>query len=489
MRILFSLALCVFFISGYSQMQIDHAIQLTGAGVNAKISGIQNVTNTNDATSVGSLQSGGFVYSDATGSNNNFQIDINPAISAYQKGMLFSFKSNQTINGPCTLNINALGAVPIKKYVNQDVGGCEIQVGQIVTVVFDSVNFQMISFPSLGSIPSAANAGPDQLNVPQNTTITLAANSPTNGTGTWSIVSGAGGNITNPSSPTSTFTGQDSVLYTLVWTISNSCGTSTDTVNLSYVACYVPGNQTFSYTGSQQTFTVPCGASSITITAYGAQGATGANTGDPSLAKTGGLGGQSTGMLAVTQGQNLYVLVGGQNGYNGGGVGGSGGGSWGAGGIGGGASDVRMGGTGLGNRIIVAGGGGGGGGQESNYYSGAGGTGGGTTGGQGDRSQGNPTYCPGASGGTQSAGGAASCWNGGSGVCGTDGSLGQGGTGANWNSFSGGGGGGGYYGGGGSSNWAGGGGGGGGSGYTGGVTNGSMQNGVQSGNGQVVITW
>ena len=80
---------------------------------------------------------------------------------------------------------------------------------------------------------TVSNAGPDQY---KNTTFTLAANTPgTGNTGTWSIVSGpslstsqfAGGDTSNP---TSVFTPSGAGTWTLNWTITNGCGTSTDQV-------------------------------------------------------------------------------------------------------------------------------------------------------------------------------------------------------------------------------------------------------------------
>jgi uncharacterized protein (TIGR02145 family) len=89
-----------------------------------------------------------------------------------------------------------------------------------------------ISFECLPP-PTPANAGPDQLNVAGVTT-TLAGNTPTEGTGGWSIVSGANGIIANPSSPTSLFTGTNGTTYVLAWHITNSCGSSSDNVTISF---------------------------------------------------------------------------------------------------------------------------------------------------------------------------------------------------------------------------------------------------------------
>ncbi|MFN5736192.1 MAG: glycine-rich protein, partial [Flavobacteriales bacterium] len=240
------------------------------------------------------------------------------------------------------------------------------------------------------------------------------------------------------------------------------------------------GTQTFNYTGAPQSFIAPA-TGNYTLTLYGAQGGNGLNT-------TGGLGGQATGSLALTAGQTISVYVGGKGGNAGGVVGWNGGGQGGLdigagqhGGSGGGATDIRVGGTGLANRVIVAGGGAGGG------RDGATGVGGGSSG----TTSANFSSGYGGTGGTQAAGGVAWTLTRGA----TDGSLGQGGNGSTgYNSAGGGGGGGGYYGGGGGtstqnhgSGWSAGGGGG--SSYIGGVLGGSTTQGVQSNDGLCTISW
>jgi hypothetical protein len=79
-------------------------------------------------------------------------------------------------------------------------------------------------------IPTTATAGPDQT-VCEGTAITLAANTPTVGSGQWSIISGSGGSITTIASPTSIFTGVINTTYTLRWTTSNgTCANTSDDV-------------------------------------------------------------------------------------------------------------------------------------------------------------------------------------------------------------------------------------------------------------------
>ena len=192
---------------------------------------------------------------------------------------------------------------------------------------------------------------------------------------------------------------------------------------------------TFTYTGAMQTYTVPSGVTTIWVDVQGAKGGNELTC----TSDTGGAGGRTQATLAVVSGSVIYVYVGkaGDAGHAGDttGIGIGGGGAAFGSGDGGGASDIRIGGTALTNRVIVAGGGGGACGA------GTGGAGGGLTGGDGTDCNVVDSGC--GRGGTQTAGGAGAFAD-------SAGSLGFGGN-TNNDSFgliSGGGGGGGYYGGG-----------------------------------------
>lgn len=286
--------------------------------------------------------------------------------------------------------------------------------------------------------------------------------------------------------------------------VSNDAGLCGSVVSFGALVatdnCTVTQTDTYSYTGGVQTWTVPAGITTITIECWGAQGQGG----------NGGLGGYAKGDLSVTPGQTINIYVGGQNGFNGGGLGYAA--------VpknGGDASDVRLTGTALTDRVIVAGGGGaggpadvgnyqgghgGGGNSGPNYagggagqgYGGAGGIGG-ATGGTGNTS----CHAGGAGGGGFTSGGDGSCNTCYTSTCGQDGSFGLGGNGDTWEtgicySTYGGtaGGGGGYYGGGGTSvGNCGTGAGGGGSSWTGTLTNTSFMGGVKSGNGEIKISY
>ena len=255
---------------------------------------------------------------------------------------------------------------------------------------------------------------------PIGATVTLAATGYTtvSGTGTQSITVAKGTTINRIIS----LSGYN--------TINDEVTPNTDvSVTEPLTPSFTPETRTFNYTGAVQTYTVPQGCNHIIVDCVGAAGYVPTYSGTVFTTPNCGKGGRVQCKLAVTPDQILNIYVGGNNGYNGGGSSTQGYGN------GGGASDIRIGGTSLTDRKVVAGAGGAGYGGQ---WAVKGGDGGGLTGGNGQGE-----YGTGASGGTQSAGGAGGIndpynayYGGGAG------SLGQGGSGESLP------GGGGYYGGG-----------------------------------------
>jgi hypothetical protein len=248
--------------------------------------------------------------------------------------------------------------------------------------------------------------------------------------------------------------------------------------------------QTFVFTGAPQSWKVPAGIASVGVDMGGAAG--------NNVYNMAGSGGRVQATVKVSAGEVLGIYVGGQGADpKSGGTGGWNGGGgpyssndaafpnyqWGG---GGGATDIRIGGTDLANRVMVAGGGGSGSFDPNTSHYSKGGAGGGTTGGGGGYPTvtSNPAQLAG-QGGSQTGGGGSGCWYGGS--CGGAGSSGQGGDVGFTTNEPGGAGGGGYYGGGGGTS---GGAGGGGSSYTDNSLCSSVihTQGYRSGDGYVTIT-
>jgi len=100
--------------------------------------------------------------------------------------------------------------------------------------------------------PPDANAGSDQLNQQGTSTQLMANDAGAGNTGTWSIISGDGGLVTNPSNPLSYFTGTPGTSYTLRWTISNPCGSTFDDVEISFESGFSCG-ETVEFTYRNET--------------------------------------------------------------------------------------------------------------------------------------------------------------------------------------------------------------------------------------------
>lgn len=256
----------------------------------------------------------------------------------------------------------------------------------------------------------------------------------------------------------------------------NASGDSAD--GYSKVVVKVEGGEgtptNFAYTGNIQTYTVPS-TGKYKLEVWGAQGGSGNSN------VHGGYGGYSVGMINLTQGDTLYVCVGGKGGgnatgdtsvvgYNGGGEANFGG----ARGNGGGATHIAKV-TGLLNTlennlsdILIVAGGGGGAGYYAAYDSGNGGSGGGYIGGHGlfNGSTTGDSNSHTGSGGTQSTGGETDNYS-----TQSTGSFGQGANRGDSSLWGGSGGGGGLYGGGAATNNAGAGGG---SGYIAGLSDACM---------------
>jgi hypothetical protein len=118
-----------------------------------------------------------------------------------------------TPTSPTSVFTGSAGATYVLKWT---VNGCPISEDEV-----------QITFCSPAS---TAIAGPDQ-NITATST-TLAATPPTSGSGTWSIVSGTGGNIVSVTNPASEFTGAVGT-YVLKWTVSG-CPSSEDDVQIIF---------------------------------------------------------------------------------------------------------------------------------------------------------------------------------------------------------------------------------------------------------------
>ena len=80
-------------------------------------------------------------YAAATGSANAYAVTLDPAPTGYVDGMAVAVKINVDNTGASTLNVNGLGAKPIKKPNGNDVAAGNLKAGSIYTFRYNGANF------------------------------------------------------------------------------------------------------------------------------------------------------------------------------------------------------------------------------------------------------------------------------------------------------------------------------------------------------------
>jgi len=88
---------------------------------------------------------GALPYAADTGEADAYAIALDPALSEYITGMPICFKAANTNTGPSTLNVNGIGAITIKKNVNEALVAGDIAANQLVAVIHDGANFQLVN--------------------------------------------------------------------------------------------------------------------------------------------------------------------------------------------------------------------------------------------------------------------------------------------------------------------------------------------------------
>jgi hypothetical protein len=140
----------------HAQIEVDKPIELTGTGGDARVSGIQTISDAGDAVNASSVQQGTLLFATATFSSDDYSVTLTPAPS-YSAGLTVHFLAPSPNTGAATLNVNGLGAVPVLKNFNAALSANDIKAGQVVSVIYDGSNFQMIS--QTGNAPAGAPAG------------------------------------------------------------------------------------------------------------------------------------------------------------------------------------------------------------------------------------------------------------------------------------------------------------------------------------------
>jgi hypothetical protein len=95
-----------------------------------------------------------------TGTANAYVLTFSfPTVVAYSQGLEIVFLASNTNTGASTVNINGLGPVSILTTTFADLGAGAITAGSIVTIVYDGLEFQLLSGNNTSTTTIPGQAG------------------------------------------------------------------------------------------------------------------------------------------------------------------------------------------------------------------------------------------------------------------------------------------------------------------------------------------
>jgi hypothetical protein len=101
-----------------------------------------------------------------TGSSDSYACSLNPAITGYTAGAIYSFRANAANTGDATINFNGLGAKTIRKNRDQALADNDIKAGQLVTVMYDGAEMQMQSQTGNAAVSGGGGTAPNLITSP-----------------------------------------------------------------------------------------------------------------------------------------------------------------------------------------------------------------------------------------------------------------------------------------------------------------------------------
>lgn len=97
-------------------------------------------------------------YGETTGADDDYELTLNPPISAYRVGMHLQMKFNHANLGATTLNVDGQGASPVMKIVSNALAALEagdLNITRVYDLIYDGMCFQLTSGIASG-LPQAS---------------------------------------------------------------------------------------------------------------------------------------------------------------------------------------------------------------------------------------------------------------------------------------------------------------------------------------------
>lgn len=134
----------------FGQLEVPTKVILDGATSDKRqVLGLALPSSGTSGATMASDRTDATTFSTATG-NNALAVTLAPAPTSLLPGMRITFLPSALSTGEATLNVNGLGAIPLRKNVNAQLDSADLRPGRPVDVVFDGLVFQVTSqlYPS-----------------------------------------------------------------------------------------------------------------------------------------------------------------------------------------------------------------------------------------------------------------------------------------------------------------------------------------------------
>jgi hypothetical protein len=161
-----------------------------------RITGLGAAVAATDAVRLEQLQGNTLNYMTVTGTDTLLG-SLVPPLASYSTGAMYSFIVANTNTGAVTLNIDGLGAKNLLRNAVDPVQAGDLTAGNVVVVIYDGVDFQLIS---VGFGGGATGAGGDKIFIENGQTVTTSYSIPalSNAMSTGPITIDAGATVTIP---------------------------------------------------------------------------------------------------------------------------------------------------------------------------------------------------------------------------------------------------------------------------------------------------
>lgn len=128
-----------------AQVHSDKPLVFTSIdSLEAQVYNLGFPNSTTSASNTYSIQSGKMVF-DSVNQGNTILVSLSPALTNYAEGTRINIRVDTANTGPVTVNVNGLGPISMVKGVNQPLDSNEIVQFEVISVVYDGVNFQLIN--------------------------------------------------------------------------------------------------------------------------------------------------------------------------------------------------------------------------------------------------------------------------------------------------------------------------------------------------------